>query len=197
VNGHLLWYAARADGIVAWALLATSLVAGLALSSRIAGRARRGRPAWVLDLHRFLGGAAVVFTVVHVVTIMLDTYVHFGLVEVLVPFASKWHPVAVAWGIAGGYLLLAVELTSLVRARLSERVWHAVHFASFPMFVLATTHALTAGADRHAAAVRMSAAAASALIAALTALRVRTARIGGTPEGTPRKAPDITPILSS
>ena len=40
---------------------------------------------------------------------------HFSLVNVLVPLTGDWHPLAVAWGIAGMYLLLAVELTSLAR----------------------------------------------------------------------------------
>jgi hypothetical protein len=55
----------------------------------------------------------VVFTAVHVAAIVADSYVHFGLVDVLVPLAATWHPLAVAWGIVGLYLLLAVEITSL------------------------------------------------------------------------------------
>ena len=94
-----------------------------------------------------LGGLALVFTGVHVGAIVVDTYVHFGLVDVLVPFAAKWHPVAVAAGIGALYLLAAVELTSLLRARLPRVVWRRVHYASFPLFVFATVHGLTAGTD--------------------------------------------------
>ena len=50
---HLFWYTARAGGIVAWALLAASVVWGLWLSGRV--RPFGARPAWILDLHRFLG----------------------------------------------------------------------------------------------------------------------------------------------
>ena len=67
-------------------------------------------------------------------------YVHFGLVEVLVPFTGTWHPAAVAWGIIGLYALAAVEVTSLLRRRLSKRVWRATHFLSFPLFALTTVH---------------------------------------------------------
>jgi hypothetical protein len=49
--------------------------------------------------------------------VLADSYVHFSLVNVLVPLTGDWHPLAVAWGIAGMYLLLAVELTSLARPR--------------------------------------------------------------------------------
>jgi DMSO/TMAO reductase YedYZ heme-binding membrane subunit len=143
--GQLWWFTARAGGIVSWCLLATSVIWGLAMSTRtLPGRVR---PNWMLDVHRFLGGLAAIFVGVHVTAIVLDSYVHFGLAEVLVPFASSWHPVAVAWGIVGLYLLLAVELTSLARRRLPRRLWRVVHGLSFPLFGLATVHALTAGTD--------------------------------------------------
>ena len=106
------------------------------------------RPNWILDLHRFLGGLAMIFTGVHVLAIISDSYVHFGLVEVLVPFTGSWHPGAVAWGIVGMYLLAAVEITSLVRNRMSKKVWHTLHLLSFPVFVLTSIHVLTAGTDR-------------------------------------------------
>jgi hypothetical protein len=142
---HATWYAARSAGIVAWVLLAASVLWGLALSTGVLGR--RPRRAWLLDLHRFLGAAGIVFTAVHVVAIVADTYVHFGVADVLVPFASAWHPVAVAWGIIGVWLVAVVEATSLLRNRVPERLWRAVHYLSFPVFVLVTVHGLAAGTD--------------------------------------------------
>jgi hypothetical protein len=64
-----------------------------------------------------------------------------------VPFTSTWHPIAVAWGIASFYLLLAIELTSLARRWVSRRLWRRVHFASFALFVVSTIHVLSAGTD--------------------------------------------------
>jgi predicted lysophospholipase L1 biosynthesis ABC-type transport system permease subunit len=133
---------------------------------------KRPRPNWLLDLHRMLGGLALVFTAVHVGAILLDTYVHFGLVEVLVPFASKWHPVAVAWGIVAMYLLVAVEVTSLLRSRLSKSLWRKVHYASFPLFVSATVHGLTAGTDRARHIVIWIAAGAAFVFMIMTTIRV-------------------------
>src|SRR5437868_4440829 len=145
MTSQITWYAARAAGIVAWALAAAGVVWGLALSTRALGR--KPRPAWLFDLHRFLGGLALTFTGVHVGAILLDTYVHFSLVNVLVPFTGTWHPVAVAWGITAFYLLIAVELTSLARGRISKRLWRRVHVGSFALFAASTVHALTAGTD--------------------------------------------------
>src|SRR5436190_8351911 len=109
-NNQLWWYTARSSGVVAWIMLTASVLAGLALSTRVLGA--RPRPNWLLDLHRFVGAAAVVFVGVHVVSLVADSYVHFGPTEILVPLASSWHPVAVAWGIISMYLLVAVEVTS-------------------------------------------------------------------------------------
>jgi predicted ferric reductase len=166
---NLLWMTARAGGIVAWALAAASVLWGLALSTRILGRAPR--PAWLYDLHRFLGGIALVFTGVHVLAIWLDTYTSFSLVQVLVPFAATWHPDAVAWGIAGFYLLVAVEVTSLLRTRIPTRLWRRVHVASFALFAVATVHALSAGTDRHAPVFLGAVVGVSALVAGLAAAR--------------------------
>jgi hypothetical protein len=124
MNQQLWWYVARSGGIVAWALLGASVLWGLALSTKVLHG--KPRPNWILDLHRFLGGLALIFTGVHVVALVLDSYVHFGLTEILVPLASAWHPVAVAWGVIGLYLLLAVELTSLAK-RISKRTWRMTH----------------------------------------------------------------------
>jgi predicted ferric reductase len=154
---------------------------------------RRPRPAWLLDLHRFLGGAAVIFLAVHIVTIVLDTYVHFGLVEVLVPLAATWRPGPVAWGIAAMYLLGAVELTSLARAHLPKRIWDTSHYVAFPLFLFASIHALTAGTDRGSGALRLAVFGAGAAVAALTAVRAaEVARHGTgrarTPLPPPRRA---------
>lgn len=142
---HLFWYTARAGGIVAWALTAASVVWGLWLSGRV--RPFGVRPAWILDLHRFLGGLATIFVGVHVLAILADTYTNFGLSDVLVPFAAKWHPLAVAWGIVGLYVMLAVELTSLARKHLPHQLWRRVHVMALPLYVFATIHYLAAGTD--------------------------------------------------
>src|SRR3978361_2210327 len=106
------WDRARSAGTVAWARLAASVLWGLAISTKATrGRARRVRPNWMLDMHRYLGGLAVVFVAVHVLGLVSDSYVHFGPSEILAPLASTYRPGAVAWGVVAMYLLLAVELT--------------------------------------------------------------------------------------
>jgi DMSO/TMAO reductase YedYZ heme-binding membrane subunit len=146
MNSHTWWYVARSGGIVAFAFLAVSVFWGVALSSRFLGT--RPKPNWMLDLHRFVGGLSVVFTVIHIAALVSDSYVSFGIVEILVPFTGDYHPVAVAWGVIGLYLLLAVEITSLLRSKMTKRTWRMTHYLSFPLFFLATVHLLWAGTDR-------------------------------------------------
>jgi hypothetical protein len=139
------WYAARASGVVAWALVLLAIVWGLLLATRVLGR--RVAPAWLLSLHRCLATLSLVFVGVHVGAIVLDSYTSFGPADVLVPLASSWHPVAVAWGIVGMYLLVAVEVTSRLRHRMTKRLWHAIHLTSYLLFGAITIHFVTAGTD--------------------------------------------------
>jgi DMSO/TMAO reductase YedYZ heme-binding membrane subunit len=181
MSGTLPWYVARASGLVAWALLAGAVVWGLLMTSKL--MRRRVKNSWLLDLHRWLGGLALVFTAVHVLAILADTYVHFGLASVLVPLAAHWHPVAVAWGVVSLYLLAAVEVTSLVRRHLSHRLWRRVHFLSFPLFVSSTIHGLSAGTDGRKPMVIITAVLVTAGVAALAAVRAG-ARSSRRPERT-------------
>jgi DMSO/TMAO reductase YedYZ heme-binding membrane subunit len=171
VNPQLAWHLARASGLVAWALATLSVVGGLALSGRVL-RGRRVPPAWLTDLHRATGGLAVVFTGVHVVALLLDDYVGFSLVEVLVPFVSHWRPGPVAWGIVALYLLAAIEVSSLLRRRLSTTWWRRLHQLSVPLFGFGTIHLVTAGSDADHPAVRTAVFAAAALFVLLASFRV-------------------------
>jgi predicted ferric reductase len=177
MSGTLPWYVARASGLVAWALLAAAVVWGLLMSSKVIRRSARS--SWLLDLHRWLAGLALVFTGIHVLAILGDSYVHFGLASVLIPFAAHWHPVMVAYGIASLYLLAAIEVTSLLRSRISRVLWRRVHFLSFPLFVASTVHGLSAGTDSRAPMVVITVALVGAAVAVLTAIRLAGAA-GGT-----------------
>jgi predicted ferric reductase len=151
-------------------MLAFSVLWGLILSTKAFGS--KPRPNWVLDLHRFVGGAAVIFTGIHVVSLVLDSYIEFGIREILVPFASSYRPAAVAWGVIALYVLLAVEITSLLRRRISKRLWRMTHFLSFPLFILATAHGVTAGSDKDTFLLRTAFIIATAAVGGLTALRL-------------------------
>jgi DMSO/TMAO reductase YedYZ heme-binding membrane subunit len=175
IDNRVFWYAARGSGIVSWALLTASVAWGLALSSQVFKG--KGRPAWLNDMHAHLSALAAVFTGVHIAGMVADDYVHFGWAEILVPFTSSWHPLAVAAGVVAMWLLVAVEATSLAKRHLPKRLWRRVHLLSFPLFLLATGHGIAAGTDAAGAAAITVAAGACALVSGATAARVTNRRL--------------------
>lgn len=146
MNPQTWWYLTRAAGIVAWLMLTASVIWGIVLSTKAFPEHRR--PAWLLDLHRWLGGLAVSFTAIHLGALVADNYVHFGLADLTVPFASSWKPGAIALGVVAMWLLVAVEATSLAMKRLPRRIWRWIHLSSYGVFLLVSLHAAFAGTDR-------------------------------------------------
>lgn len=144
MSAHPWWYVARATGVVAWVLLAGTMLDGLFLTWR-----RSASPARTLERHRLLGGLAVLFTAAHVGALLLDHFVEYGVADVLVPLQSVYRPGPVGWGIVATYLLVLVEGSSLLRRRLSIRRWRALHHLSYPLFGMATVHFLTTGTDAY------------------------------------------------
>ena len=87
MNSHMWWYLARGSGLVATGVLTATVAFGIVFSTRLFGRAVA--PAWLLDLHWFLGGLSLCVLGVHIGALMLDGYVHFGVVDVTVPMAAS------------------------------------------------------------------------------------------------------------
>jgi predicted ferric reductase len=170
VNEQVWWYLSRATGIVAWVLITLSVLWGLTLSTRVLGRT--APPAWLLDLHRHLGAMSIVFTGLHIGALVGDNYVHFGWADLFVPFASGYKTVPVAWGVIGFWMLVAVEVSSLMKRRLPNSAWRWVHRSSWGLFVLVTVHGLQAGTDVKNPAYRWVAIASIQLVLFLTLVRI-------------------------
>lgn len=199
MSTHIWWYLSRSTGIVASVLVAASVIWGLLLSTRLLQGGPK--PAWHLDLHRMLGGLAVLFTGLHVGVLFLDGNSDYGPADVLVPFASAWRPAAVALGVVALYLLVAVQGTSLVMRRLPRRFWHGVHIGSYGLFWLVALHGALAGSDATNPLFRLGSIAAIVAVLVLTAYRVlvgRRARRATTPPAAPRHAaPPARPPVGS
>jgi sulfoxide reductase heme-binding subunit YedZ len=145
VTQKLAWYVSRSSGLITWALVAASIVWGITLSSRLLRR--RGIPAWLLDLHRYLAALSLIFTAVHILGLVADNYVYFGWKELFVPNGSPWKTGPVTWGVFSFYLLIVIQGTSLFMKKLPRRLWHGIHLLSYVLFVMATVHGLSAGSD--------------------------------------------------
>lgn len=145
LNPQFWWYTTRATGIVAWICSLAAILVGVLITTRVL----KGldRPAWMLDLHRWLGGLSIAIAGAHALVLIPDDFVTFTASELLVPFSGDWKPEAVGLGIVAMYILLAVQLSSLVMGRLPKSLWRAIHLTSYAMFALVTVHAILAGSD--------------------------------------------------
>lgn len=170
MNEQVWWYASRSSGIIAWVLITLSILWGLSLSTRITGN--KPTPAWLLDLHRMLGGLSVVFTGIHLLGLYFDSYLEFGLLDFLVPLSFQaYKPGAVAVGVVAFYMMVAIQLSSVFMRKLPRKVWRYIHFSAWPLFIMATWHGLWAGTDVQNVYYRWTGISSVQLVAFLTIVR--------------------------
>jgi predicted ferric reductase len=140
-----LWYITRATGLVALVLLTASMALGLLASVRYASR---GWPRFVTaGLHRNASVLACAFTCVHIITTLADSFVPIRLQDVVIPFISAYRPVWLGLGAIAFDLMLALTVTSLIRTRLSYRIWRLVHWAAYLCWPIAVLHGLGTSSD--------------------------------------------------
>jgi len=145
VSSSVLWYATRATGLMSLVLLTGTTVLGILTANRSAS------PRWpgfaLQDLHRRVSVTTMAFLACHILTSVLDTYVHIGWTAIVVPFASSYKRLWVALGSVGVDLLLAVAVTSWLRHRIRARTWRAVHWLAYLSWPVALSHSFGMGTD--------------------------------------------------
>jgi sulfoxide reductase heme-binding subunit YedZ len=144
-NGKELWYLTRGSGTVALLLLTASIVLGVAGSTR--WRTTRWPRFIVFGLHRNVSLLALVFTVIHVVTVIVDAFAPIGIVDAFVPFLSPYRPFWLGLGTVAFDLLLALIVTSMLRQRIGVYRWRLVHWLAYASWPVAMFHSLGTGSD--------------------------------------------------
>jgi sulfoxide reductase heme-binding subunit YedZ len=140
-----LWFASRGTGIVCLLLLTVSVILGVVTTVRFE---TRQWPRFVIEgLHRNISLLILVFIAIHVATTVLDGYVSIGFIDAIVPFRSPYRTFWLGLGAVAFDLLLALAITSVVRARLGYRVWRAVHWLAYACWPIALVHGLGTGSD--------------------------------------------------
>ncbi|HWC23755.1 MAG TPA: hypothetical protein VG502_15785 [Flexivirga sp.] len=138
-----LWYLSRATGVAALVLFTVVLVLGMLLSGQ-----RRMTPrgqAIAMGVHRSLSLGSSIFLVAHIVSAVLDGYVHVGWLASVVPFTSGYEATWVALGTLSVDILIAVVATSLLRDRVSRRAWRWVHLSAYLSWPVAIVHSYALG----------------------------------------------------
>jgi len=139
------WFITRGSAIVALILLTLTVSLGVASVKRIE---RAGVPRFVINaVHRNASLFAVVFLAIHVVTAVLDTYVHTRIVDAFIPFGAAYRPFWMGLGAISLDLFGAVLVTSLLRRHIGYRAWRATHWLAYASWPVALLHTLGTGSD--------------------------------------------------
>lgn len=164
------WYLMSGSGVVTLILFTLVVALGIGTTKRL--RIARMPKFVTLALHRSVALLAVAFLALHVVTAMLDSYAHVGLAQIFLPTGTSHYAVYLGLGALALDLLLAVLLTSLVRQRLSQRLWKGVHWLAYASWPVALAHGIGIGTNAPSAWFTDVAVACTALVGATVAWRL-------------------------
>jgi hypothetical protein len=144
-----VWLAARATGLVAYALLTILVSLGMVLSHPI------NKSTWKLSKtlfpwHENLFVFVVAFIGVHIISLVIDPYAGVGLDGAFIPGLSSYRSVPVALGTMSLYALLVAGLTARYTKFLPSGWWLILHCFSLVAWGLGWVHGILAGTDTEA-----------------------------------------------
>ena len=173
-SATIYWYISRGAGFTVFILLTVAVALGMLLSLKWRSDAW---PRFITnELHPFVQLVAGVFLAIHIVSVLLDSYIQFSVAGILIPLVSTYRPVWLAFGIVAMYLGVALAVSSYLKRFIGYRVWRSMHYAGFAAWLLALVHGITTGSDTRAPWATAIYAGSALLITGLLAIR-----FGGVP----------------
>ncbi len=159
------WYVIRGTGIIAIVLLVTLMISGIGQVTGWTYRFLEPVKAWLV--HKWLSYALLAAVAIHALTLLIDHYVSFHIVDLVVPFANLYTNqstilgmpltyVAIPAGIIAAYGIVYIVATSLAWINTKKRAWKYSHFVSYGVMGLVFLHDLGAGSDTTSAIVRVA-----------------------------------------
>jgi sulfoxide reductase heme-binding subunit YedZ len=188
------WLASRAFGIVGFTALGVVAVLGLISALKLVAPARVAR---LRPWHERLALTGLGCTALHGGLLLLDPWLHPGLLGVLVPFTMAYRPVWTGLGTIAGYALAAFGLSFYLRRRIGARRWRSAHRFASVAFVLGGLHAFMAGTDARSPVLLALIVGVAVLVVVLAGARAlgvrrpRAQRAAGSSR--PQKAPVAAP----
>ncbi|MDR6122015.1 sulfoxide reductase heme-binding subunit YedZ [Bacillus sp. SLBN-46] len=138
------WYMIRATGMVSYLLLYLSVMIGLYSQVQ---KKRKQKVTISLFLHEALSNWALILVLGHIGFLLIDSYISFQWVEVLVPFKTDYKPLPMAMGIVSLYFLIMTVVTSKARKKIGYQKWRKLHALNPILYLLVTLHGLFIGTD--------------------------------------------------
>jgi predicted ferric reductase len=141
----ITWIVLRAAGVGSYLMLFLSVNWGLIATTSLITK-RVSKPTSTL-FHQFVSTVAFVLLGVHLGGLLVDRFMPFGPLDLLIPMRAAYRPVAVGLGIVAMYATAIVLVSSWVRRRLNTKLWRGLHLLAVPAFTLALVHGVFAGTD--------------------------------------------------
>jgi len=149
------WFLARSSGLVAAIALVLLMLSGIGQITGDTFRFLAPLTAWAS--HRALGITFGVAVLVHMGSLLFDTFVPFTILQLLVPWLSDYKPVTlagiqlgslyVALGVLTFYGVAVVIISSLLWVEKKPYTWKWMHLLSYILAVFIFIHALYLGTD--------------------------------------------------
>jgi DMSO/TMAO reductase YedYZ heme-binding membrane subunit len=150
------WYVIRAAGFVSAGLLMLLIISGIGQATGITYRYIEPIKAWAI--HKAMALSLCVTIAIHGGFLLIDHYVRFSLIQVLVPFESHYSngtkllgmplgAVAVTLGILAMYGVAIIVATSLGWIESRKKTWRLLHYLGYLVVFFIFLHALYVGTD--------------------------------------------------
>jgi predicted ferric reductase len=163
---QLWWFVTRSAGLVAYLLLWLSTVWGLAVPSKVIAPVLEG--GYTFDFHQFISLLTLAFALLHVLVLLVDRYMPYTLIQILVPFLSPYRSTWVGIGVISFYILIVVTASFYLRARIGLNSFRAIHYFSLLGYLGVTLHGLYSGTDSSLASMQFIYISSSLVVIALT-----------------------------
>ena len=142
---YVFWLASRSAGLVAFLLVAASVLLGLYLAANLGHR--RVSKRVLVKVHEQIALAALVAITAHGLLLLGDAWLSPGLAGLAIPFTMSYRPIFTGIGQVAGLLAFALGLSFYARRRIGPKRWRKTHRLMPVVYVLAAVHALGAGSD--------------------------------------------------
>jgi predicted ferric reductase len=164
------WYIARSSGLVLFGLSWVLMVSGLSTTTKMLDSVW-GRHLQY-SVHTYALQLWCGFLLLHVASLLVDPTVSLGPVSMVVPWTSGIREPWTGFGVLAAEIMIVIGGSAWLRRWLGYALWRALHWLSFPVFVLGLLHGLGSGSDAANGPVRVM-----YLLAASTALFMACYRV--------------------
>jgi sulfoxide reductase heme-binding subunit YedZ len=141
----MIWLLTRSAGVGAYLMLYLAVAWGLLATTSLVTKRVSKRSSTAF--HGFVATAGLFLLTLHLTGLLLDRFVRFDLLDLVIPFHSSFRPFALTLGIVAMFATVIVLASSWTRKLLRPALWRSIHLLAVPTFAMALLHGLLAGSD--------------------------------------------------